>query len=138
MTRLFVLLALAAPLAAWAADPPPATRPAPTAADRPAASPRADRPAARATSEQTTMDRLELDTTAITGNRELPKVMYVVPWKRADLGDLSGKPANSLLEEALTPVDRAVFRREIRYFEALDSAAPPKAETPVTAPGERP
>ncbi len=38
-------------------------------------------------------DRVELDTTQITGNRELPRVLYVVPWKRADLGELSGKPA---------------------------------------------
>ncbi len=66
-----------------------------------------------------TMDHLELDTTSITGNRELPKVMVIVPWKRADLGDLEGRPANSLLNEVLTPVDRDVFRREMRYFDAL-------------------
>ena len=64
-------------------------------------------------------DRLELDTTQITGNRELPKVLYIVPWKRADLGDLVGKPVNSLLDEVLTPVDRDVFRRENRYYRAL-------------------
>jgi len=68
-----------------------------------------------------TMDHLELDPTAITGNRELPKVMVIVPWKRADLGDLTGRPANSLLNEVLAPVDREVFRRELRYFEALDA-----------------
>lgn len=68
-----------------------------------------------------TMDHLELDPTAITGNRELPKVMVIVPWKRADLGDLTGRPANSLLNEVLSPVDREVFRRELRYFEALDA-----------------
>jgi hypothetical protein len=68
-----------------------------------------------------TMDHLELDPTAITGNRELPKVMVIVPWKRADLGDLSGRPANSLLNEVLEPVDREVFRRELRYFEALQA-----------------
>ena len=28
-------------------------------------------------------DRLELDTTVVTGNRELPKVLYIVPWKKA-------------------------------------------------------
>ena len=68
-----------------------------------------------------TMDHLELDPTAITGNRELPKVMVIVPWKKADLGDLTGPPANSLLNEVLEPVDREVFRRELRYFEALDT-----------------
>ncbi len=58
---------------------------------------------------------------SITGNRELPKVMVIVPWKKADLGDLTGRPANSLLNEVLEPVDREVFRRELRYFEALEA-----------------
>ena len=64
-------------------------------------------------------DNLELDTTQITGNRELPKVLYIVPWKRSDLGDLVGKPVNSLLDEVLTPVDRDVFKRQNRYYDAL-------------------
>ena len=74
-------------------------------------------------------DRLELDTTQITGNRELPRVLYVVPWKRPDLGDLTGRPANSLLDEVLAPVDRDVFRRQNRYYEALkpDAAGGPPA-----------
>jgi hypothetical protein len=82
------------------------------------------------------MDRLELDTTSITGNRELPKVLYIVPWKRSDLGDLLGKPVNSLLDEVLTPVDRDVFRRENRYFTALDEGTSPGAgaQTAPVAP----
>ncbi len=64
-------------------------------------------------------DRLELDPTDITGNRELPKVLYIVPWKRSDLGDLTGKPVNSLLDEVLQPLDRDVFQRENRYYDAL-------------------
>jgi hypothetical protein len=64
-------------------------------------------------------DHLQLDTTQITGNQELPKVLYIVPWKRSDLGDLLGKPANSLLDEVLQPVDRDVFKRENRYYDAL-------------------
>src|ERR1700680_1201581 len=43
-------------------------------------------------------ERLQVDTTAITGNRELPKVLYIVPWKRSDLGDIAGRPVNSLLD----------------------------------------
>ena len=74
-----------------------------------------------------TMDHLELDPTSITGNRELPKVMVIVPWKRADIGELHGKPANSLLNEVLSPVDRDVFRRELRYFEALEGDRSPTA-----------
>ncbi len=72
------------------------------------------------------LDRLDLDTTQITGNKELPKVMYVVPWKRSDLGDLTGKPANSLVDEVLQPVDRDVFNREERYYHTV---APEKGQT---------
>jgi hypothetical protein len=77
----------------------------------------------------TAVNRVELDTTQITGNRELPRVLYVVPWKRADLGEVPGKPAKSLLDEVLAPVDRDVFRRQNRYHDALqpDTAAPGKA-----------
>jgi hypothetical protein len=78
-------------------------------------------------------DRIELDTTQISGNRELPKVMYVVPWRKADLGDFAGRPPNSLLDEALTPVDRDVFRRQNRYFSALQAGAgDPKSQPGVT------
>jgi outer membrane biosynthesis protein TonB len=68
-------------------------------------------------------DHLQLDTTQITGNQELPKVLYIVPWKRSDLGDLLGKPANSLIDEVLQPVDRDVFRRENRYYDAVKPGA---------------
>ena len=68
-------------------------------------------------------DKIELDTTTVTGNRELPKVMYVVPWKKSDIGDLVGKPMNSLLDEVLAPVDRDVFRREVMYYQAVKADA---------------
>lgn len=75
-------------------------------------------------------DRLDLDTTTVTGNRELPKVMYVVPWKKSDLGDLPAQPFNTLLDEALTPVDRDVFRREVTYYGAINGGADPAAPQP--------
>ena len=40
-------------------------------------SPQAERPAPRV------MDSLDLGTTSITGNAELPKVLYIVPWKKS-------------------------------------------------------
>jgi hypothetical protein len=83
-------------------------------------------------------DRVELETTEITGNRELPKVLYIVPWKRSDLGDLVGKPANSLLDEVLQPIDRDVFLRENRYYDAVRPDVPrPKAGT-VPGSGDKP
>jgi hypothetical protein len=66
-------------------------------------------------------------------------VMVVVPWKRSDIGELAGRPVNSLVDEALQPVDRAEFRREIDYYSALTPDRP-RDETRVTggAPKERP
>ncbi len=64
-------------------------------------------------------DRVELDTSTVTGNRELPKVMVIVPWKKAAPGDVPGRPTDSLLDEALTPVNRSAFRRELVYYRAL-------------------
>ena len=78
-------------------------------------------------------DRLDLETTTVTGNRELPKVMYVVPWKKSDLGDLPAQPFNTLLDEALTPVDRDVFRREVTYYGAINGGADaPPSQPPST------
>jgi hypothetical protein len=85
-----------------------------------------------------TVDRLELESSSITGNRELPKVLYIVPWKKADLGDLIGRPANSLIDEVLAPVDRDVFKRQIEYFATLNGeAAATSAPTPPAAPPAR-
>ena len=98
-----------------------APAPAPRAA--PAATPsKADQAKAKGNAK----DRLDLDASQITGNRELPKVLYIVPWRSAELGDLVGRPVNSLLDEVLEPVDRDVFRRQNRYFDALqpNQAAP--------------
>lgn len=151
-------LAAAAPLAAHAqaAAPAPAPRepapvapaaapavaaPTPGAATKPPSA--AKSPGAKAAapkgSASRAMDRLDLDTTQITGNRELPKVMVVVPWKKSDIGDLVGRPVNSLVDEALEPVDREVFRREVDYYGALapdrpagGSAPANRSETAVT------
>ena len=60
-------------------------------------------------------DRADIDRTQIIGNRELPKVLYIVPWKKPMPGDLSGRPVVSVLDEALAPVDRDVFRRQVQY-----------------------
>lgn len=65
------------------------------------------------------MDELDLGATEITGNQELPKVLYIVPWRQSDPGDLMGQPANTLLDEVLAPVDRREFTREVDYYSDL-------------------
>jgi len=72
------------------------------------------------------MDTLELGTTSITGNQELPKVMSIVPWKSAQPLDVEGRPADSLLDEVLSPIDRTEMRREIRYRSAFESDKAPE------------
>ena len=112
-----------APAASGAGSAPSAASPvapsAPTSASQSAA--------VAKTTARKGPDRLELDRTDITGNRELPKVLYIVPWKRSDLGDVVGRPVNSLLDEVLQPLDRDVFQRENRYYDALPGVGDPKA-----------
>ena len=57
--------------------------------------------------------------TEITGNQELPKVMYIVPWQKSDPGDLMGRPVNTLLDEVLAPLDREEFIRQVDYYSDL-------------------
>ncbi len=70
----------------------------------------------RTQSGSVVMDRMELGRTEITGNQELPKVLYIVPWKKADPGDLMGRPVNTLLDEILAPLDREEFVRQVGYY----------------------
>jgi hypothetical protein len=139
--------------AAFAAEPQPAPKastdasPAVDTSAQPAvdtsAAPAADAPKqSAAPAKRVQSDRVTLDTTIVTGNRELPKVLYIVPWKKADLGDLPAQPFNTLLDEVLTPVDRDVFRREVTYYGAVSSggnASPAAAASPngATAPPSR-
>ena len=84
-------------------------------------------------------DRADIERTQIIGNRELPKVLYIVPWKKPVPGRLSSRPPDSVLDEALAPVDRDVFRRQVSYdrqlhARAADSAAP---QNPAPAPDRK-
>ena len=84
-------------------------------------------------------DKADIDRTQIIGNRELPKVLYIVPWKKPLPGDLSGRPLVSVLDEAMAPVDRDVFRRQVNYDgQAQARAAPAAATAPATAPAAAP
>ena len=124
--------AAAAPVKAKPAAPAVSGAASKTVTSRPTAAP--TRPGAAAARPH---DQIDLDATQITGNRELPNVMYIVPWKKPDLGQYAGRPPKSLLDEILAPVDRDVFRRQNRYFAALqpDAAVPPPAPTaPASAP----
>jgi len=76
-------------------------------------------------------DRADIDRTQIIGNRELPKVLYIVPWKKPLPGQLSGRPVQSVLDEALAPVDRDVFRRQASYDAQLRARSTAVAAAPA-------
>jgi hypothetical protein len=109
VTRVLPLAALAA----WVAAPAIAA-----AADPPVPAPAAAAPAPPAAGPS----QVALDAAEIRGNQELPKVLYIVPWKDPAMVEVLGRPVNSLVDEALAPVDRDVFRRQGRYFRQLYAA----------------
>lgn len=82
----------------------------------------ADRTRSSATAGRTA-GVVDLGATDITGNKELPKVMVIVPWKDSLGAGGVIKPTDSLLDEVLGPVDRGVFQRQIRYYGQLNAGA---------------
>ncbi|MGB5535296.1 MAG: hypothetical protein WBN08_05295, partial [Thiogranum sp.] len=67
-------------------------------------------------------DAMELDGMAVFGNRELPKALFIVPWKDPEAGLAPDRPVNSLIDEALQPVDPDVFRRKLQYYDTVHKA----------------
>ena len=95
-----------------------------------------------ATTVASAQDRADIDRTQIIGNRELPKVLYIVPWKKPLPGQLSGRPVHSVLDEALAPVDREVFKRQADYSAQLrarsTTVAASRADALAAAPAVPP
>ena len=115
--------------AAHAADPLPAKPPTKATAGTTQVAP------TRTADAQPAVDRLHLDSTSITGNRELPKVMSIVPWKSAEPPAGPDRPMGSLIDELLSPLDRDEFRREIAYYRDLDTQAAPVSADATVVPG---
>ena len=74
-----------------------------------------------AISQLQAQERLELEGTEIIGNKELPKVLYIVPWKSVERFDIASPPIISIMDQKITPIDRASFKRKILYHEAIFS-----------------
>ena len=63
--------------------------------------------------------RLEMEGTAIIGNKELPRVLYIVPWKSAEPVALTTPPFRSVLDEPFSPIERSSFKRELNLYQTL-------------------
>lgn len=62
---------------------------------------------------------IDMTGTNIRGSSELPKVLYIVPWKKAELGDILMQAGVSMFDDELAPIDRDVFRRQVDYYEMV-------------------
>ena len=69
-------------------------------------------------------DQSVLDAEGMTvyGQRELPKVMYIVPWKKTKSAEIDMPMTESLVADVLDPIDPEVFRRQIKYYELMHSS----------------
>ena len=74
-------------------------------------------------------DVIQLDETVISGNQELPKVLYIVPWQQpSGLPDIEVKhdfTETDVFRKLYPPA----YRRELNYFQTLQATGV-KLETP--------
>lgn len=75
----------------------------------------------------------KLEAATIIGDRELPKILYIVPWRPPEMSTIMGRPI-SLLDETLAPLDREEFKRRVEYYETLHTH---KEETPHIEEGKQ-
>ena len=64
-------------------------------------------------------ERIEMQGTAIIGNKELPKVLYIVPWKSAERINIEQPAFSSILDRSMRPIERSTFQRQVRYYQEL-------------------
>lgn len=66
--------------------------------------------------------RLDLDATSIIGNRELPRIVYLIAWRDAPEGDILEQSLDINHDNRMVPLDRDVFQRQISYHDLLFGA----------------
>lgn len=57
----------------------------------------------------------QLSGMSIVGNDEAPKSLYIVPWKRSEIG--AENSLYKMLTESAVPVDREEFMRQLDLYE---------------------
>ena len=62
-------------------------------------------------------EKIEMEMTVFKGNRELPKVLYIVPWKRLADGNIKQELVlHSLFEDAFDPIEPEAFQRYVEDY----------------------
>jgi len=62
---------------------------------------------------------MELKGMTVFGQSELPKVLYIVPWKRKELPEVEVPQTVSLVNDVLTPIEPAIFERQVLYYDLM-------------------
>ncbi len=66
-------------------------------------------------------ERINMEGTSIIGNKELPNILYIVPWKPANLPEMVELPLSTLINGALEPIDRKTLLRQQYYQHILNN-----------------
>ncbi len=83
-----------------------------------------DKAADKGTAEKGTADKSaqekapstkQLSGMSIVGNDEAPKALYIVPWKRSEIG--AETSLSKMLTESAVPVDREEFMRQLDLYD---------------------
>ncbi|MDH5425307.1 MAG: hypothetical protein OEY29_09955 [Gammaproteobacteria bacterium] len=64
--------------------------------------------------------KIKLRSSTITGNSELPKILYVVPWKKVAATEISyNLIVHGINDDVLKPVDPEEFQRQVKNYAEL-------------------
>lgn len=77
-------------------------------------------------------DAKELSGMSVLGNNETPKALYIVPWKGSEIGDEADLRAG-LLNDAMAPVDKEVFMRELEFYQVRSDQQSIQTKNPERA-----
>lgn len=77
---------------------------------------------------QAAEDTIYLDDTVISGNQELPKVLYILPWKSMTPEALAERPLDDQPTNFLTPIYPESHRRELGYRQTIQELSKEKQQ----------
>ena len=65
-------------------------------------------------------DSIKLELVTVQGSRELPKVIYIVPWKRLETNAKDQKLIlHSLFQDAFDPLEPEAFERRVEIYKQM-------------------
>lgn len=59
----------------------------------------------------------------VKGNQEQPKVIYILPWQKADNVEWNYRPEAAIINDVIRAVDYDEFVRQIVYKESINERA---------------